>query len=163
MKCRIDTNDNSQKLTIECNRKKRILIITACKRSLRRLCFYRCLSVHMGGACMVAPGGHAWLSWGVCMVARGVHVFFEGHAWFFRGVHGFFGGCMVFSGGQRRSWFFGGVCMVFWGGMHGFFGWDTVNERVVRILLECIFVYNNRSSSFHLISLDIKGVWLFTL
>ena len=24
-----------------------------------------------GGACVVAPGGHAWLLWGVCMVARG--------------------------------------------------------------------------------------------
>ena len=27
-------------------------IITARKRSLRRLCFYRCLSVHRGGACV---------------------------------------------------------------------------------------------------------------
>ena len=29
------------------------------------LCFYRCLSVHWGGACMA--GGHAWWK-GVCMV-----------------------------------------------------------------------------------------------
>ena len=37
-------------------------LITARKWSLRRLCFYRCLSVH-GGACMV--GGHVWQG-GVC-------------------------------------------------------------------------------------------------
>ena len=121
MKCRIDTNDNSQKLTIECNRKKRILIITARKRSLRRLCFYRCLSVNMGGACMVAPGGHAWLSWGACMVARGVYGFFEGHAWFFGGGHGFFGRCMVFSGGRGGHGFFGGCAWFLGEGMHGFF------------------------------------------
>ena len=39
-------------------------IITARKRSLRRLCFHRCLSVR--GACM---GGHAWQ--GVCRADGG--------------------------------------------------------------------------------------------
>ena len=37
-------------------------LFTARKRSLRRLCFNRCLSVH-GGACVVGgvcAGGHAW-------------------------------------------------------------------------------------------------------
>ena len=57
-----------------------IHIITARKRSLRRLCFYRRLSVHGGGgvrgcsrgACVVAPGGHAWLLLGgACVVAPG--------------------------------------------------------------------------------------------
>ena len=50
---------------------------------------------------------------------------------FLGGVHGFFWGCV---------WFFPG-------GMHGFFGGGvrrirraTVNERAVRILLECILV-----------------------
>ena len=66
------------------------LFVIARKRSLRRLCFYRCLSVNRGGGgmrgcgggvrgcrgCVWLPGGVlgcrgcAWL-WGVCMVARG--------------------------------------------------------------------------------------------
>ena len=67
----------------------------------QRLCFYRCLSVHMGGACVVAPG-------------EGVCFFLGGHAWFFPG-----GACMVFPGGH--AWFFpGGVCGCSWG-VHGFF------------------------------------------
>ena len=33
------------------------LIITACKRSLRRLCFDRCLSVHWGSPCQAPPAG----------------------------------------------------------------------------------------------------------
>ena len=134
-------------------------VITARKRSLRRLCFHRCLSVHKGGcawlllggggmhgcsrghlgvACVVAlggmhgcSGGCAWLLWGVCVVAQGhawllwgACVVARGCAWFFRGVHGFSGGpCMVISGG----------------GMHRI-RQDTVNERAVRILLECILV-----------------------
>ena len=55
------------------------------------------------------------------------------------GMHGFLGGHA----------FFGGACMVFFGGgMRGFLGfsqvhriqWDTVNEWAVCILLECILV-----------------------
>ena len=54
---------------------------------------------------------------------------------------------MVFSGGH--AWFFpGGHVWFFLGGMRGFSGGgcvrrirrDTVNERAVRILLECILV-----------------------
>ena len=65
------------------------------------------------GACMVAPGGHAWLFGGACMVAP------KG------GVHGCSGGVCGCSGGRA---------------------WDTtrygdmVNERAVRIPLECILV-----------------------
>ena len=44
-------------------------IITARKRSLRRLCFHRCLSVHMGGLC---PGGGGSLSRGWGFLYRGV-------------------------------------------------------------------------------------------
>ena len=47
-------------------------IITARKRSLRRLCFYRCLSVHGGVAC-VAGGGGVWQGGcvaGSCVVGR---------------------------------------------------------------------------------------------
>ena len=83
-------------------------LVTARKRSLRRLCFYRCLSVHRGGGVVAGgrvwllPGvgmrgcswGHAWLlgghAWlllgGACVVARGGHSWLlpGGHAWFFR-------------------------------------------------------------------------------
>ena len=102
-------------------------IITARKRCLRRLCFYRCLSVHRGeGACVVAGGacvvarGHAWL-WGSCMVAGG--------------MHGCQGACMVVGGGYvwlaggmcgcgGHAWLLGGMhgcwgCAWLWGGMHG--------------------------------------------
>ena len=107
------------------------------------------------GACVVAPGGHAWLlpggvhgcsggcvcgcSWGVCMVAP------EGHAWLLPGgMHGCSqgacvvaprGACVVAPGG--RAWLLPG----------GGHAWDTmthrdtVNERAVCILLECILVY----------------------
>ena len=104
-----------------------------------------------GGACVVLFGGHAWFYSG------GMHGFIQGgHAWFYSGV------CMVLSGGH--AWFYlGGPCVVLfggamcgfiWGGMCGFIRggghawffqffriqWDTVNERAVRILLECILV-----------------------
>ena len=68
----------------------------------------------------VHRGGRAWLLWG-------------GHAWSLGGMRG-------------RS---GGVCVVAPGGCawdttrHG----DTVNERAVRILLECILV--NRKYLYH--------------
>ena len=58
---------------------------------------------------------------GACMVARG-----EG-AWLL--------GCMVAGG---HAWLSGGACVVA-GGMHRIRR-DTVNERAVRILLECILV-----------------------
>ena len=65
-----------------------------------------------GGACMA--GGHVW--WGACVVGGCMHG--GGHAWQ--------GACVVGVG---------------WG-----CAWqiprDTVNERAVRILLECIFVCN---------------------
>ena len=149
--------------------------ITARKRSFRRLCFYRCLSVHTGGACVVALGGGmrgcsggVWFFRGACMVARGACVVFSwgmcgcspggqcvwffsgGMRGFFWGVHGFFRGhAWFFPGGC--AWFFrgvvGGVCVFFGAGTHGFFRGgvhrirrDTVNERVVCILLECILV-----------------------
>ena len=65
------------------------------------------------GACMLV-GSHVWLQ-GACMLAGGV--------WLGRGA------CMVAGG---HAW---------WqGGMHGIW-WDTVNEWVVRILLECILVW----------------------
>ena len=63
---------------------------------------------------------------------------------------GFIWGCVVLFGGAwfylgGRAWFFWGACKVFPGGHVWFFQFfriqlDTVNERVVRILLECILV-----------------------
>ena len=80
------------------------------------------------GVCMVAMGGmcgcsgghawlllgvHAWLLWGACVVAPG--------------------GCMVAAGGH--AW-------LLWGGMWDVMRYgDTINERAVRILLECILAY----------------------
>ena len=104
-------------------------IFTARKRSLRRLCFYRCLSfcpqggVHgcSWGACVVAPRGACVVALGgACMVAlRGVH----GCSW--GAVHGCFqgggeacvvawGACMVARGGH--AWLLPGGCMVDPGG-----------------------------------------------
>ena len=89
-------------------------IFTARKRSLRRLCFYRCLSVHTGG-------GHAWLLWG--------------------------GGGMVAPGGEGGVVALGGHAWLLWGGEGHV--WDTtrygdmINERVLRILLQCILVTGN--------------------
>ena len=79
------------------------------------------------GGCMVLFGGHAWFY-------LGGHVwFYSGGAWFYWGV------CMVLFGGH--AWFYSG------GGHAWFFQFfliqsDTVNERPVRILLECILVVN---------------------
>ena len=92
------------------------VFITARKRSLRRLCFYRCLSFCPqggvrgcsggGGACVVALGGCAWLLLG------GVHGCSGGHAWLLRGcmvalggMHGFPGGMHGFSGGDMHGFF----------------------------------------------------------
>ena len=79
-------------------------------------------------------GGHAWLPGGACVVARwGIRGCHGGHVWLPGGVYGCGGGwlwgaCMA-AGGMR-----GGR-----GGVHGIRR-DTINERAVRILLECILV-----------------------
>ena len=129
--------------------------ITARKRSLRRLCFYRCLSVHRGGGVWFYSGGHVWFYlggmhgfirwghawfysggvcgfiWGMCMVLFRGHAWFYsgGHAWFYLGgMHGFIrGACMVLFGGH--AWFYlGGMCGFIWGGMCGFFSFFGYNE-----------------------------------
>ena len=93
-------------------------LFTARKQSLRRLCFYRCLSVHRG-ACMAGGGVRGR---GACMAGRVCVV---------GGMHGR-GVCVA-----RGAW---------QGGMHATCTpWhilrDSVNERAVRILLECILVH----------------------
>ena len=76
-----------------------------------------------GGACVVALGGMHGCSGGACMVALGACVVAPR------------GACVVALGG---------ACVVAPGGGHA---WDTtryedtVHERAVRILLECILVY----------------------
>ena len=118
-------------------------IFTARKRSLRRLCFYTCHSVH-GGACMVARGGmcgcsgggeHAWLlgggmhgclggmhgcSGGACVVALG------GGIWLLPGEACMvaWGACIVAPGGHvwlpGGAWLLqGGMHGCSWGGVHG--------------------------------------------
>ena len=118
--------------------------ITARKRSLWRLCFYTCVSVHRG---------HAWQGcvWqGACMVGsmrsrgramhgrRGMHG--RGHTWP-GGMHG--RGC---------AW--QGPCMP------QQILWDTVNERVVRILLEWILVFIIFCASLVISVLLIHTNWL---
>ena len=107
-------------------------IFTARKRSLRRLCFYRCLSVHTGGHAWFYLGGHTWFY-------LGGHAWFYlgGHAWFYSGgMRGFIRGvCMVLFGGACVV-LFGGMCGFIrggmrgfiWGGMHGFFSFFGYNE-----------------------------------
>ena len=154
--------------------------ITARKRSLRRLCFYSCLSVHRGGMHGGSQGGHVWLlPGGHVWLLPGGHAWLllGGHVWLLQGacvvalggMHGCSGGCVVAPRGHAwlllgggHVWLLWGACMVAPGGMHGCSGacmvapggmvasgghaWDTtrygdtVNEWVVRILLECILV-----------------------
>ena len=66
------------------------------------------------GACMVAPGGHAWLLLGgACMVALGGHAWLlQGRAWLLRGWHL---GCSrghawLLQGGH--AWLLWGACVV---------------------------------------------------
>ena len=77
-----------------------------------------CLSTRGGVTCVVLCG-HA--CWGACVVLGGV-----------RGA----GGVCVVLGGVHGA---GGACVVL-GGVRGIRR-DTVNERAVRILLECILVF----------------------
>ena len=117
--------------------------------------------VLFGGACMVLFGGHVWFySGGVHgFIWRGMHGFIRrGHAWFYSGgVRGFiWGACMVLFGG----------CAWFYSGGHAWFfqffwiQWDTVNERAVHILLECILViyFFSKLKHFHLIK-RIRSRW----
>ena len=131
--------------------------------------------MHGRGVCMV--GGHVWQAghaWqggmhgrGACMVG-GMHgrgVCMAGGAWQ-GGMHGKGGMC---SGGGHCG---RGACMV--GGMHGMHTapqqilQDTVNERVVHILLECIlvftFIFHNKlkTSKMNLFYLRFIYVWLLT-
>ena len=84
----------------------------------------------------------------VILSTRGCLIFSGGglgDVWFFRGGLIFSGGVLFFRGGV---WFFGGL--IFSGGVWFFGGLvsqparDTVNERPVHILLECILVLTNR-------------------
>ena len=68
------------------------------------------------GCVWLLGGQHVWWPGGACVVARGACVVARGHAWL------------------------GGAWLP--GGMRGIRR-DTVNERAVRILLECILVVQN--------------------
>ena len=79
------------------------------------------------GACMVALGGHVWLLWGACVVARGASACMVapgGHAWLLKGgMCGCSGGaCMVALGGVCVVALGEGHAWLLWGGgVHGFF------------------------------------------
>ena len=99
-------------------------VFTARKRSLRRLCFYRCLSVHTGGgrAWFYLGGMHGFIRGGMCGFIWGMCVvLFGGHAWFYLGgMRGFIrGGVCGFIRGEH-AWFYSGVCVVLFGG-HAWF------------------------------------------
>ena len=130
------------------------LLITAHKQSLRRICFYRCLSIHRG-VCMSEGGVHGWGHvWQGDMCGGGVvgEGDMRGRGLCVVGAC-VAGGCAWQGGMHGRGVCVVGACMA--GGVHGrrdMHGrhtppqqilWDTVNERMVRILLECILVDNN--------------------
>ena len=83
---------------------------------------------------MVALGGRG----GGCVVAWGVWLLWGGHVWLLPGGHAWLlrGGACVVAPGGGPVWL-----------LRGEGAWDTtrygdtVNERTVRILLECILVY----------------------
>ena len=98
-----------------------------------------CHSVHRG-ACVVAPGGHAWLlpgghvwllpeghAWLLCsgghawLLPGGCAWLLRGHAWFYSG------GVWFYSGGMH-GFIWGVVCGFIQGGMHGFFSFFGYNE-----------------------------------
>ena len=102
----------------------KVIFSEACvKNSVHRGCVHGCL-----GGVRGCWGGHMWLlvgvlgCWGACMVAGG--------------MCGEGGVCIV----NRGS------CMAQWGAWRRWHAWDTtrygdtINELVVRILLECILV-----------------------
>ena len=95
-------------------------------------------SVHRGGVCVVAQGGHAWFySGGMCGFIRGAcMVLFGGqHGFIWGGMRGFiWGACVVLFGGHAwfylggHAWFYsGGRAWFYSGGMRGFFSFsDTM-------------------------------------
>ena len=102
------------------------VIFTARKRSLRRLCFYRCLSFILftggacvaGGACVVLfgrGGVRGFIRGGMRgFIGGGMRGFIRG------GVRGFIrGACMVLFGG--RAWFYLGGCAWFYSGGRAWF------------------------------------------
>ena len=119
------------------------LLFTARKRSLGQGNIFTpvCHSVHRGGGmCGCSRGGMHGCSWG-----GHAWLLLGGHAWLLRGgMRGCSGGaCVVAPGGH--AWLLpGGACVVAPKGGHA---WDTtthrdtVNERAVSILLECILVW----------------------
>ena len=99
------------------------------------------------GVCMA--GGHVWLGacMAGCMHGRGCawpqgHAWPGGHAWL-RDMHGR-GACMAGGVHGLRGMHGQGACMAEGHAWQGGHAWqilrDTVYERAVRILLECILV-----------------------
>ena len=87
------------------------------------------------GVCLSTRGGMRGCRGG-CVVVGG-QVWLQGGAWLWAGMCGCGGVCGC--GGHVWLWGEWGACVVVGGGMHRIRR-DTVNERAVRILLECILV-----------------------
>ena len=154
------------------------MVVTARKRSLQRLCFYRCLSfiLFTGGACVVLFRGRAWFYLGgacvvyfggACMVLfGGVRGFIWGGAWFYSGGAWFYlggcmvlfrGACMVLCGGH--AWFyFGGHAWFF-----QFFGYNEIRSMSGRhasywnaFLLTIIFCFSLKISAFKRLDMPLS-------
>ena len=120
------------------------------------VCGCRGACVVAGGTCMVA-GGSCMVT-GVCVVVREACMVAGGMCgcsmWGW-GMHGCWGACVV-AGGVHGCWgvcVVEGACMVAGGCVHRIRR-DTVNERAVRILLECILV--NFITGYIASSLDVS-------
>ena len=86
-----------------------------------------------GGMCGCSGGWACVVAWGVCMVAWGHAWLLPGGVWLlWGGMHGCLGGCVVVLGGHAWLLLGGAWDTTRYG--------DTINDRVVRILLECILV-----------------------
>ena len=103
------------------------------------------------GVCMVAPGGRGM---GACVVALGGVWLLPGGMYMVApgGVHGCSQGGVWSLWGGRHAWSLPGGHVWLLTGGHAWdmtrYG-DTINERAVRILLECILVSRNKISDFY--------------
>ena len=123
-------------------------LITGRKRSLRRLCFHRCLSVHkeLVGLCL-----------GVSVSVRGVSVSVEGVSVSVEGVS-----ASVCVWGGSRSLFWGSLSRG-GGSLLGRPPPPYSNEWAVRILLECILVLILLEGFLHRFMLNIDMTVTLTL
>ena len=136
---------------------KNLIIFTARKRSLRRLCFYTCLSVHWGGGVVVSqhalqvsrPTSGGEVKGSGCGVSR-PHT--QGGGW-----EEWLGGLQAYTQGEVKGSGWGGSPGPHQGGVYPSMHWGRhplsrwLLLWVVRILLECIVVITKFIKQFSLI------------